>query len=277
MVTPFQDELLRIHRQLTGWKQRLPDEAEDDPSLGTTPPGRLRCGWGCVFNLWFLKNKHSQEETKDVRWPSFTRGFCWLAFLSSVDCLTMRGGKSSFDTKVVCDFKPDQLRAWNMTMYRMVVSSQDAISTQDAIEEWKTSINLRELRWPYLIFNRNLQLRLHWCFLIIGIPFHQGLACKTKSTNRLFKGWNTTWYIVFPVSSFDSEDPCGFLIYSLCSPLNSCLPCSKHQKVKRRMPVLCWRLKRHGKKSCSTCTRKCLQIGSAKVVGPATLFKEVFV
>lgn len=110
------------------------------------------------------KNKHSQEAAKDVRWPSFTCGFLVLAFLSSVDFLTMRKGKSSFDTKVVCDFKPDQVRAWNMTMYRMVVSSQDAISTQDAIEEWKTCINLRELRWSYLIFKRNLQQRLHWCF-----------------------------------------------------------------------------------------------------------------
>lgn len=49
-------------------------------------------------------------------------------------------------------------------------------------------------------------------FLILGIPFHKGLACKTKTTNRLFQGRNTTWFIVFPVSSFDTEDPFGFLI-----------------------------------------------------------------
>ena len=149
MVTPFQDELLRIHRQLTGWKQRLPHEAEDDPSLGTTPPGRWWCGWG-VFT----------QKKKTL--PRGNQG-CEMA--EFYPCFFVAEGKSSFDTKVVCDLKPDQVRAWNMTMYRMVVFfSQDAISTQDAIEEWKTCISLRELRWPYLIFKRNLQLRLHWCF-----------------------------------------------------------------------------------------------------------------
>ena len=105
MVTPFQDELLRIHRQLTGWKQRLPHEAEDDPSLGTTPPGRWWCGWGV-----FTQKKQTL--------PRGNQG-CEMA--EFYPCFFVAEGKSSFDTKVVCDLKPDQVRAWNMTMYRMVV------------------------------------------------------------------------------------------------------------------------------------------------------------
>lgn len=195
--------------------------------------------------------------------------FCWLAFLSSVGCFAMRKGKSSFDAKVVCDFKPDQVRAWNMTMYRMVISSQDANFHPRCHRRVEDLNKSQRTKMAIAYIQEKPSAKASLVFLILGIPFHKGLACKTKTTNRLFKGWDTTWFIVFRVSSCDSEDPCGFLIYSLCSPLNSCLPRSKHQKVKRRMPVLCWRLKRHGKKSCSTCTRKCLQIGSAKVVGPA--------